>query len=313
MLQSAVDGLDFRALNIYVTTCRLGSLSRCAEQLGLAKSTVSKEIRRLEQHLDVALLERSGRSVQPTEAGLIVHQRAFQLLQDFHNLRDDLLDLTGRVQGTLRLAAPPALGEYLSRQLLPGFLQRWSRVEVAMHLSYSFEDLFAQGIDLAFRIGQIADDRLVARQLGYSQRLLVATPEYLAGRDVIEIPEQLAAHNCLRFNCSPSDTDWTLCREGEATQVTVQGNFSCGSVQALYQAALQGVGIAQLPVTMLTEQLMSGQLVQVLPEWSIPGMPIYVLYRGGVNKPQKLQVFLDYLFEQQALFEKQICPLLDNG
>lgn len=297
-----LETIDFRTLSIFVTTCQLLNLTQCAERLGLPKSTVSKEITRLESHLQVKLLERSTRSVSTTEAGQIVYERAVLLVEDFMSLRHDILDMEQQVQGLLRIAAPPGLGEYLTTELIACLLRRWPKLRISLELSYAFEDLFQQGIDAAFRVGDIADDRLIARKLGTSTRVLVATEEYLKCHPVITQPSDLTQHNCMRFLYSPSESDWVLQKNNQAESVAVCGNFFCANIQSLKQAVIEGIGIAQMPVNSIRKELECGQLVRVLAGWQVPSLPIHLVYRTGVNKPKKLAALLALLDEQPDLF-----------
>lgn len=292
-----LETIDFRTLTIYVNACQLLNLTQCAEQLGLPKSTVSKEITRLEQHLEVKLLERSTRNINITEVGQIVYARANQLVDDFAGLRQCIQVLDSEVQGLLKIAAPPAFGEYLSHQVIPGFLKRWPKVNITLELSYSFEDLFAQNIDLAFRIGRIDNDRLVARKLGESTRVLVASPDYLAEHGRPKTPGELHQFNCLRFDHNPTETDWTLVCDDKVVSIPVNGNFNCASTNALKLAAVNGLGITQQACINIKEEIAQGTLERVLPSWHVPPMPLHVVYRSGLNKPKKLQAILDYLDE----------------
>jgi len=305
-----LETIDFRSLSIFVSACQTLNLTQSADQLGLPKSTVSKELSRLEKHLQTQLLERSTRRIQITESGKLVYQRAFQLIEEFRNLREDVQQMEQQVQGQLRISAPPALGEFLSSEILPGFLAQWPKVRIALELSYAYEDLFSQGIDLAFRVGQIIDDRLIARQIGNANRILVASPQYLADKAPIDSPQQLFGHNCLRFQYSPGESSWTL-SDGEQTEaVSVCGNFCCGNVQALKSAALAGAGIAQMPILSLNGELESGRLVRVLPQWQVPPMPIYLVYRSGVARSCRMRAFLEYMEMHRGRFETTEAPAM---
>ncbi|WP_199608760.1 LysR family transcriptional regulator [Flocculibacter collagenilyticus] len=295
--------IDMRTLLIFVTVCDTLNITKSAESMGLPKSTVSKEISKLEAHLNAQLLERSTRKITVTESGDVACAKARQLLSDFKALKDDIHIMEDQVQGTLRISAPPALGEFISKSVIPQFLAQFPRVTIALKLSYSFEDLFNEGIDLAFRVGQIRDDRLIARQLGESTRVLVASPEYISNHASILDPNDLIHHNCIRFQYNHSDTEWSFVSTEDMRVVSVNGNFFCANVQALKQAAIQAVGIAQLPINNIQDELNSGSLVRILPSWHVPPMAINAVYRLGLNKPKKLQAFLDYLFSNQALFE----------
>ena len=274
----------------------------------LPKSTVSKEISRLEKHFKTKLLERSTRNIYITEPGNIVYQRALQVLDELKALNEDVQTMEEHVQGLIKITAPPVLGEILSKSVIPEFLKQWPRASIHLNLSYSFEDLFAENYDLALRVGQIHDDRLVCRQIGVSTRYLVASKEYIQNFGNPSTPEELPKHNCLRFQFRHDFSEWPLTREGETKVINVHGNFFCSNIHALKQLALQGGGIAQLPISAIKDDLIQRKLVRVLPNWDIPTNPIYAMYRSGLNKTKKLQAILDFLDKKQHIFEQYFLP-----
>jgi len=304
MIVRDLETIDFRTLSIFVTTCRLMSLSQCADEMALPKSTVSKAISKLEDQLQAKLLERSTRKIRITEAGSIVLNRAALLVEELKSLGEDVRDLEQQVQGLIRVSAPPAMGGYLADEIFPPFLRQWPKAQLSLELSYSFDDLFSQGLDLAIRVGQIADDRLVAREIGYSTRVLVASPSYLEERGTPATPDDLAHHNCIRFHYTQGEQPWTLVsNEHETVSLDVSSNFYCANIEAIKQATAQGVGIAQIPVHNMTCELKTNALVRVLPEWHAVPMPIYLVYRPGTNKPKRVEAMIAHLLERKAMFQ----------
>lgn len=297
------DTIDIRTLTIFVRACEELNLTRCAEALDLPKTTVSKAITRLETRLGLTLLERSTRRVQITEEGQVVLERARMLLTDFRSLTEDAQAMATEPRGLLRVAAPPVLGDYFSSHLAPAFLKKWPQVTIALSLSYSFDDLFSQNIDLAFRVGQIADDRLIARKFGQSTRIFVASPDYLSSQETIAQPQDLTRANCLRFTFNAQDSNWTLTNGRTTRFVPAHGNYFCSNVHALKQAAVSGLGVAQLPVHAIEPEVAAGTLVRVLPEWHVPPLPIYLVYKSGGGRPRRLQALLDFLMEHKAHFD----------
>ncbi|MFA0791141.1 LysR family transcriptional regulator [Microbulbifer echini] len=301
-----LETISFRTLSVFVHVCRTLNLSLVADQLELPKSTVSKEVSRLESHLKAKLLDRTTRRVALTEVGAIAYERALHLVEDFKTMQNDVLVMDQQVQGLLRISAPPALGEFLSKKVMPAFLKRWPKITISLNLTYDFEDLFSQGIDLAFRVGDIHDERLISRKLGSSTRILVASVEYLTTHGTPKLPEELVSHNCLRFQFNPGDTEWTLTSDQSTINIPVNGNFFCANVSALKNAAVNGVGIAQLPINNIMEELDKGLLINILPNWHVPPMDIHAVYRTGLNKPKKLAALLDFLKEEKNLFKWSI-------
>ncbi|WP_255422907.1 LysR family transcriptional regulator [Microbulbifer sp. A4B17] len=316
-----METIDFRTLSIFVTTCRLMSLTQCAEELGLPKSTVSKAISKLEDQLQARLLERSTRKIEITDAGRVTLRRASLLVEEFKSLREDVRDIEQQVQGLLRISAPFAMGSYLAQYILPPFLQQWPKAQVSLELSNVFDDLFIQGMDLAIRVGQIADDRLVAKEVGYVTQVLVASPDYLRKHGIPESPEDIRQHNCITAGVAQESSFWTLVSKNTTKSIEVQGNFHCENPETAKKAATGGVGIAQIPVNSMICELEKQELIRILPDWHATYKPIYLVYRSGVNKPKRVSALLDYLLSIKEHFEfgpdhqlcqYQQCPLEPN-
>ncbi len=303
MIVRNLETIDFRTLSIFVTTCQQLSLTQCADLMDLPKSTVSKAISKLEDHLQAKLLERSTRKIHITEAGQIVFDRATQLVAEFNALTQDVQEMEQQVQGLIRISAPPTLGGFMTQQVLTPFMKRWPKIKVSLELSYGFDDLFAKGIDLALRVGQVADDRLVAKEIGHSTRVLVASPDYLAEHGTPSIPEELIHHNCLRFQGMAENTPWTLISGDETSSFSVNSNYSCSNMIGLKCAAKAGLGIAQIPINDLICEWSEDKLIRVLPEWHAVPMPIYLVYRSGINKPKRLEALLEHILSMKEMFQ----------
>ncbi|WP_444944505.1 LysR family transcriptional regulator [Microbulbifer sp. ZKSA006] len=303
MIVRNLETIDFRTLAIFVTTCRLMSLTQCADELGLPKSTVSKAISKLEEQLQAKLLERSTRKIEITDAGKVALRRVSLLVEEFKSLREDVRDIEQQVQGLLRISAPPAMGSYLAQYILPPFLQQWPKAQVSLELSNVFDDLFVRGIDLAVRVGRVADERLVAREIGYTTQVLVASPDYLREHGVPESPEDLSQHNCITAGTGQEAAFWTLVSEERTESVEVRSNFHCDNPETAKRAAAAGVGIAQIPVNSMICELERLELIRIFPDWHAIYMPIYLVYRPGASKPKRVSALLDYLLSIKQRFE----------
>lgn len=208
------------------------------------------------------------------------------------------------MQGLIRVSAPPAMGGYLADEIFPPFLNSWPKAQISLELSYTFDDLFVQGLDLAIRVGQIADDRLVAREIGYSTRVLVASPNYLKEHGTPSTPQELRNHNCVRFQYTQGIQPWILVSNNNDTvSIDVSSNFFCSNIDAIKQATTQGLGIAQIPIHNMTCELKKNNLVRILPEWHSVPMPIYLVYRPGTNKPKRVEAMLAHLLERKDMFQ----------
>ena len=303
MIVRNLETIDFRTLSVFVNTCRLKSLTQCADEMSLPKSTVSKAISKLEEHLEAKLLERSTRKIHITEAGQVVLNRAAHLVEEFKSLSDDVREIEQQVQGLIRISAPPSMGAYLTQEVLTPFLVQWPKAQISLELSYAFDDLFVQGMDLAIRVGQIADDRLVAREIGSATRVLVASPDYLEKHGVPTTPEDLKQHNCIRFQYTPDVTPWVLVSEDQTITLEVPSNLYCSNVEGIKSATVSGLGISQISANNMICELKSGALVRVLPDWHAVPMPIYLVYRPGVNKPKRIEAILEHIMGMREKFQ----------
>ncbi|MGY5731732.1 LysR family transcriptional regulator [Vibrio chemaguriensis] len=303
MIVRNLETIDFRTLSIFVTSCRLLSLTKCALELNLPKSTVSKAITKLEQHFEAKLLERTTRKLVITEAGQMVLERAASLVEEFHSIGQDVQEMEQQIQGRLRIAAPPALDAYMAEHIFLPFLKQWPKVQIALEASNDFVDLFSHGFDMAIRVGQIVDDRLIAKKLGYTTRVLAASPEYLAECGVPKTPEDLTTHNCLRYQYVSEIGPWTLISQDNTVNVSISSNFSSTTVEAVLKGALKGLGIANLPMQNMTQELENGSLVRVLPQWHTVPMPIYLVYRPGANRTRRVQAMIDHIMSLRSQFE----------
>lgn len=293
--------IDMKLLNIFVVTYDTLNLTRSSEYLEIPKSSVSKSIAKLERYLNVKLFNRTSRAVTPTEEGDLLYTRAMILLSDAEHLVADVSSLTSNVSGQLNIAAPPALGRFLSRNLLPQYMRQWPKVSISVKLSYDFEDLFREGIDIAFRIGRNIDQSLIEKPLGASNRVLVATPEYLATHAPIKSPIDLERHQSLQMFSNKSD--WILVKNNSTRRVSLPVAFQCSDMETLKNMLFSGVGIAQLPWLIIKDDIEAGTLVPILPQWLSPDLPISLVYRHGHNKPAKLAAFLDLIEQHQSLFD----------
>ncbi|MBC3766693.1 LysR family transcriptional regulator [Neptunicella marina] len=295
------DIIPLHLLQYFVCTADKLNFTQASDSLGITKSKLSKEIRKLEKLIDISVLERSSRVVRLTEAGQLLYQRAVVLLEDANHLRHDIQTLHHGVSGRLALAASPALGRYISQFLLPTFKQQWPEISLTLKLSYDFENLFQQNLDMAFRIGRNLDQNLIQRQIGLSNRVLVASPSYLQSHAPITNLQELRQHKSVQFFESGQQT-WTLCYRSGTEQVLLDPAFQCEDFESVLHMVEAGAGIAQLPWFIVKQKISNQTLQLVLPGIVSPTLPIYVVYRKGYNKPAKLQKFLDWIEANQDLF-----------
>lgn len=293
--------MDFQQIHSFICIVRLGGITAAADHLGLAKSAVSKQLSQLEQVVGVKLLERSSRRIQLTREGEHLLPRLESLLAEGERLLAQAQDEQSRPEGKVRIAASPEFGAYVARHFFPQVLQAFPGLSLVMEPTYTFADLQDTAFDIAFRLGSVQDERLVARRLGSFQRILVASPTYLAAQPLRQ-PAELAQHPCLIFSNQNTRTRWTLQNaQANTIEINVSGSIAIKSFTALMGLAEAGLGVAKVPAFIAQEAIASGRLVHCLPEYASQPMPVYLTYRFGAEKIQRVKAVLDAALVQVPL------------
>ena len=278
-----------------------GSYTAAAARLGVSKAAMSQHMADLERIAGVALVRRTTRSVQLTEAGqrLVDDTRApfEQIAQTFAQVRD----LAGAPRGRLRVTAPVAFARQQLVPRLADFLREYPEVRLELDMSDRLSSMATEGFDLAIRHTAAAPDTHVAWTLCATRSVLAASRSYLRRNGTPTTPEDLVAHNCLHYPRAHDLPVWTFERSPRtAAQVTVpvSGSFSANNSEALRDAALTGLGIALLPDFTAQTSLRTGKLVQVLPQWKPVGAfadQLYAIRPYSPHVPRAVTAFVTYL------------------
>jgi DNA-binding transcriptional LysR family regulator len=287
--------MSFQELRVFREVVRAGGITAAAEKLGMAKSAVSKQLNRLEQRLQVKLLARSSRRVSLTHEGERLLPRIESIIAEGDRLVDDAHEEVAKPAGVVRIAASPEFGALVAQRFLPSLLERFPDLHFTMKLGYGFEDLQDPAIDLAFRIGHVNDDRLVARQLGEFRRILVASPGFVADH-VVRKPADLASVNCLVLSANANATRWTLQHRQHPKRtehVDVKGNIAVLGFTALLGVAEVGAGIAYVPELITRRAIADGRLVHCVSEWASPPTPVFIAHRFGVDRIGRVKAVID--------------------
>jgi DNA-binding transcriptional LysR family regulator len=287
-------------LILFMRVLDQGSISAAARSLDVSVAVASQRLKRLEQQLGVRLLHRTTRRLHPTPEGLALAEQGRSLVEDLEALTSGLRQGAADVGGTVRLTVSASFGRQYVSPLLPAFMERYPRVRLSVHFSDEVQDLVSAGFDLALRIGALHDSRLVARKLAVNRRVLCASPDYLRRRGAPQTPEELTAHECLLLLGSHGRQDaWRLNdAQGRVHTVRVNGRLESTLGESLRDSALAGLGIAQHSTWHVCEDLRSGRLQVVLPQYSIAETGIYAVMPQRRLMPLRVRAFVDFLAEQ---------------
>lgn len=288
-----------RAMQVFVRTFELGSLTAAAREFDMTQPTVSKLLSQLERQLGVRLFERSTRGLAPTEQGQRFHADARLVLEQFDAAVSAVQGMTGQPVGQLRINAPVALGQYRINAMVQRFLADHPGIDIELILNDRFADLVEEGVDVAFRLGGTLPPDAVGRHLATVERFLVAAPAYCARRGVPALPADLAGHDLIRFAWTPG-TSIELFRAGERVKVSVAGRFRANNALAIREALAMGNGIGICPDWLVRDLLDSGALVRILPGWSAPPQDLYLLTPSRRYQPLRTRMFVDFAVDQFA-------------
>ncbi|HTH59007.1 MAG TPA: LysR family transcriptional regulator [Paraburkholderia sp.] len=290
--QRALDGVE-----AFLCVARHRSFRRAAAELGVTPSAISQAVRALETRVGAALFVRTTRSVGLTEAGELFLSRAKPAFEELVAASEVARGLGERPSGLLRLAVPRAVVPILLEPLIASFCQVYPDIEVEVAASEELIDLAAEGFDAGIRLGQFIDADMVAVALTPPFRfVIVGVPDYFSERGRPARIDDLQQHACLRWRRSNGTlARWTFNDEGRAIEIAVSGPLIARDFPTLLGAALQGMGLAQLPEPMVAERLKDGTLVQTLEPFA-PTMPgVFLYYPGRRQVLPKLRAFIDHV------------------
>lgn len=290
----------FAELTAFCAVATHAGFSPAARQLGLATSSVTRLVDALEARLGAPLLNRSTRSVTLTDAGRTYQEHALRILDDLQAADLAAVPAGGEPQGRLRIAAPVTFAILHIAPLIPALQAAFPRLVLDLVLSDAMGNLVDDGIDVAIRIGT-ADDypNLVARRLASHERIICASPAYLAAHGTPAAPRDLLQHNCLQFNYGDHRGRWRLLRDGDIEDLQVRGTLQANNAEVLRQAALNGCGIVLLADWLVHDDLRHGTLVQLLPAYranpASMDVALVALYQPSRRGSRNVTAFLDLL------------------
>jgi DNA-binding transcriptional LysR family regulator len=287
-LDFTIDRLKRMAL--FARVVELGSMSAAARELDMTPSAVSQQLRQLEAETGVVLLHRSTRKLTTTEIGQAYYEDCAAMLHAARNADGRLGDLRDEPRGELRIAVPVGFASHLAPALAP-LLRAYPALALRVFADDRQIDLIAERIDLAIRVGRLADSNLIARRMAEWRHLLVAAPEYAREHGLPRMPEELAQHPMLILSVMNQPEYVDMHRDGEpARRVRVGGRIVSNSSRTLMEMMLQGLGIVRLPEPDAAPLLADGRAVRVLPEWSMPPLGVFAVTAQRDAQPAKVRM-----------------------
>lgn len=283
-------------LRVLVETARRGSLTAASRELDVTPAAASAMLKRLEALLGARLFERSTRAMRLTVQGQTLLDYATRALEMLEEGEAQLVDTGARLIGTLRVSVPSDLTRSVLLPWFDEFLALHPGVQLSLSISDRLVDVMRDAVDLALRYGELADSRLVARPLAATRRVLCASPAYIAQRGMPLSPQDLLQHNCLTFHLNGRRyVSWRFERDGEWTEVRIDGDRGADDAALAHQWALAGAGLTYKSELDLVHDLASGALVRLLPEWDGERYPLNAILPSNRFLPARVRALVDFL------------------
>ena len=287
----------FQAMSLFVRVVDVGGIARAADSLGIPSATATTLIQKLEAALGVKLLNRTTRRVSVTPDGAAYYARAKGILEEVQDADEALSQRSSAPQGKVRVDAPTLIARSVIVPALPRFFAEYPDIELALACNERHFDLVAEGIDCALWVGEINDESLVARRVGFLYFATCAAPSYIAAHGQPAHPRELAQHRCLNhFSPRTGETvEWVFSKDGERVRAVFPGHLALEDENSYVSAAEAGLGIAQMPAFVVKEAMERGALDLVLAEWFPEPSPLHVVYPQSRHLSRRVRVFVDWL------------------
>jgi DNA-binding transcriptional LysR family regulator len=284
-------------MQAFVAVADLRGFAPAARKLGLSPSGVTRLIAALEDRLGARLLQRTTRSVTLTDAGVRYLERIRPILADVEEAEDSVEGERTRPSGRLTVSAPVGFGRLHVSPIMSAYLKRYPEVSGELRLSDRMVNLVEDGVDLAIRIGHLADSSLVARQVGEMRRIVVASSGYLKARGEPNTPNAVASHATIQFGATTAPPDWRFVEAGRDVRVACTPRLLTNSADAAIQYAEQGGGLTRVLAYQAADAIKAGRLKIVLAKFEQPPLPIHIVYPTSRLLSAKVRSFIDLVVE----------------
>ena len=283
-------------VQLFARIVETGSFSKASSDLGITQPTATKHVAALEAHLGARLLNRNTRGVSPTEIGTLYYEKCKAIQRELEEADNLAALLQSKVRGQLRISTSVAFGRRVVVPLALKFMREHPEITLDLAFDDRYVNLVEQGVDVALRMGRLADSTLGARYLGVNPWLTAASPEYLKRRGTPGSPAELAEHDCLVYSSVQGDDRWSFRGpDGETESVPVKGTLRSNNLSAVLSACRAGLGLAVLPWYVARESVADGAIVPVLAAHSLPTQELHAVFPSPKLVPGKVSTFIDFL------------------
>ncbi|MBL6958396.1 MAG: LysR family transcriptional regulator [Rhodospirillales bacterium] len=280
---------------VFAKVVESGSFTAAARELGVSKSSVSKQVSKLEDRLGARLLNRTTRRLNPTEAGTAFYQHAARIVTEAEAAEEAVMNLHTAPRGTLRVNAPMTFGTLHLAQALPAFLSGYPELSIDIDFNDRLVDLVEEGYDVAIRIAKLPDSSLIARKLAPARLALCASQEFWSVHGLPQHPSDLAGYNCLLYTYVSGGNMLYFRGPDGPISVPVKGRIRANNGEALAKAAVGGMGVYLGPTFIIGEQLKNGSLIAALEDYQLPDLSVYAVYPHSRHLSAKVRVFVDFM------------------
>ena len=284
-------------LQVYVRVAESGSFSRAAEHMGLAASSVTASVQKLETGLGTRLLQRTTRQVRPTADGEQLYERAMRLLADAEETQTLFRQQGTQARGRLRVEVPARIARLIIAPALPGLMAQHPELEIELNSSDRISDLVEAGIDCVLRVGAAGAPHLAARPLGELRMVTCASPGLVSRFGMPATPDELSRFPTIHYGPMPSggQDEWGLGTKGQRHHVPMRGRMAVNNTESYVACCIAGLGVIQVPAYDVQAEMASGDLVELLEHLPPPPLSLQVFYPGQHRQSRRLRIFIDWL------------------
>jgi DNA-binding transcriptional LysR family regulator len=282
-------------LEAFLAIIEQGSQAAASRHLRRPLQSLNRSLIALERAVGVELVKRTTRRSEPTEAGRVFYERIKPAVAEIIAAHNEAANARGEVSGRLKVGAPLLFASSYVAPIVSRFLMLYPNVEIELKASDEQVDFLAEGLDIAVRIGESADDSLIARRLHALRVVTFAAPAYLAERGRPKHPKDIITHTCILRSGTEVVDQWPFHIGGKQQAVKVDGRFRSNSAASIRAAAIEGLGLARLPLWQIREPVEQGALEVVLPEFEGEGMPIQLVWLPTKTPMERTRRFVDFL------------------